>query len=325
MNCNICGNKSDFLFSSLVLNKHQVKYYKCPNCEFIQTEEPFWLDEAYNNAITDLDIGLVSRNISFSNIIEKIIKSNFNYNAKFLDYADGYGLFVRLMRDKGFDFYREDKYCDNIFAQNYDLEDIGKNNKFELVTAFEVFEHLEKPLKEIEQMFKYSDNILFSTELHNNQEFKKSDDWWYFTPETGQHVSFYSKKTLDVIANKFNLKYFSNNNSLHMFGKKDFKDNSLKNDDNFNDVAMSSLIMEDFEFSKNILKNQKINQEKSEKSLLKECSLKQSQVDRLVNDLKLSKNKLFKFQTSLRSEKKVVDEKNEQLHQKDQKINQKSE
>jgi hypothetical protein len=49
----------------------------------------------------------------------------------------GYGMFVRLMRDGGFDFHREDPLCDNLFAQGFDRQDDGT---FELVTAFEVFE-----------------------------------------------------------------------------------------------------------------------------------------------------------------------------------------
>ena len=44
--CNICGNSSAFLFEAEVLNKYDAKYFKCQNCGFIQTENPYWLNEA---------------------------------------------------------------------------------------------------------------------------------------------------------------------------------------------------------------------------------------------------------------------------------------
>jgi hypothetical protein len=43
-----------------------------------------------------------------------------------------------------------------------------KNEKVALLTAFEVFEHLDEPIKDINTMFEQSDNILFSTLLIPN-------------------------------------------------------------------------------------------------------------------------------------------------------------
>ena len=59
MNCKICNTPSVEFVTKQVLTKYNVKYYRCSSCQFIQTEEPYWLDEAYNKAITKLDIGLV--------------------------------------------------------------------------------------------------------------------------------------------------------------------------------------------------------------------------------------------------------------------------
>ena len=43
----MCNSNSDFVFSNKVLGKYDVAYYKCSNCESLQTETPYWLDEAY--------------------------------------------------------------------------------------------------------------------------------------------------------------------------------------------------------------------------------------------------------------------------------------
>jgi hypothetical protein len=227
MNCNICNSETIVLFSTLVMNKHQVKYHKCTKCDFIQTEKPYWLEEAYSSAISTLDIGYVTRNISLSERVSSVIKSGFNTNADFLDYGGGYGLFVRIMRDKGLHFLLEDPYCQNIFAKHFNTTDFAEKKKFELLTAFEVFEHLENPLAEIDMMFARSSSILFTTELQPNNVTKVSD-WWYFMPEAGQHISLYSLKSLQFLAEKYNCNLYSNNYNLHLFTPKKFTFNLVK-------------------------------------------------------------------------------------------------
>ena len=69
----------------------------------------------------------------------------FDPKAKFLDYGGGYGMLVRLMRNYGFDFYYFDKYCQNLFANGFDLKD-SACSRFELLTAFELFEHFSEPV-----------------------------------------------------------------------------------------------------------------------------------------------------------------------------------
>ena len=71
MKCKICKSKSHEFFSTKLLYKFDVKYYKCKSCGFVQTENPYWLNEAYTSAITSQDIGLIGRKNCFSNISQK--------------------------------------------------------------------------------------------------------------------------------------------------------------------------------------------------------------------------------------------------------------
>lgn len=215
--CKICNSNSDKIFHTVILNKYDVEYFKCPLCHFIQTEEPYWLPEAYSSAITSLDIGLVRRNLINYPIVKALINSLLNPSGKFIDYGGGYGMFVRIMRDEGFDYYRQDIYCENLFCKNFDITDIAhQNSKFELLTAFEVFEHLTDPMAEFDKMSNLSDNIFFSTDLHD----KKTDfnKWWYLIPETGQHIALYSRETLQYMANSRGMYYYSQNN-FHLITK----------------------------------------------------------------------------------------------------------
>lgn len=216
MICKICSNETEPFARARILNKYDIQYYKCPQCGFIQTEDPYWLSEAYSEAINRSDIGLLARNLDLSKTTKSVLIFQFDSNKKFLDYGAGYGVFVRVMRDIGFEFYWMDKYAENIFAKDFEADE---NEKYELLTAYEVFEHLDNPAEEMEKMLKYSDNILFSTFLVPSN-YPKPDEWWYYATDHGQHISLYSKKSLETLAKKFGLNFYTNGKNFHLFSKK---------------------------------------------------------------------------------------------------------
>jgi len=217
MNCKICGSESPLLFKAVVLRKHEVGYFHCRECNYIFTEEPYWLEEAYTNPINHSDTGLLNRNIFYSKILSLLLFFFFKKNGKFLDFAGGYGVFSRLMRDNGFDFYWNDPFCTNLFSYGFELDKAG-TTWFELLTSFESFEHFPNPLNEIEKMLSYSRNIFFSTELFSGEAPDKNG-WWYYSFEQGQHVSFYSAQTLGKIAAKYGLHFYSFGD-YHLFSEK---------------------------------------------------------------------------------------------------------
>jgi FkbM family methyltransferase len=225
--CKVCKEDSQYFAKSIVLNQYEVDYFQCSNCGFIQTEEPYWLDEAYSDVIATTDVGLVFRNNNLSRKTAHIILKIFNHEARFLDYGGGYGLFVRIMRDFGFDFYWFDKFCTNLFAKGFEFDET-KNDLYELVTAFEVFEHFSNPIEEIENILKISRNILFSTEILP-QNSPKPGEWWYYSPHDGQHISIYTLKTLSVIAEKYNLNLYSDGSSLHLLTEKTLPEDLFSN------------------------------------------------------------------------------------------------
>ena len=156
MLCPICQTEGREIFKNTILKKYDVSYFQCRECKLIYTETPFWLEEAYQDAIVGTDTGLMQRNISFCVTVNTLIRKFYPSSKNFLDYGAGYGIFVRLMRDVGHHFQWMDKYSENLVAKGFEYQD----GSIDFVTAFELFEHFDKPLQEFEHLLSYSKNIL---------------------------------------------------------------------------------------------------------------------------------------------------------------------
>ena len=224
--CRVCKMEVEALFSTVILGKYSVKYCKCSQCGYVQTEDPYWLEEAYNTPINDSDTGMIMRNLWLKNITATLIYFLFTKEKKFLDYGGGYGVFVRLMRDVGFDFYWQDKHSKNMFAKGFEFSS-SDNTNVELLTCFEAFEHFADPLAEFEKLLTISPNILLSTEFIPEPT-PPPGDWWYYGTEHGQHIGFFQKKTFDFLAKKYNLFFYTNGQNIHLFTEKRLLPSSFK-------------------------------------------------------------------------------------------------
>lgn len=197
-NCRLCGGRLSSRFNLNILNKHDVEYYECEECHSLQTETPFWLDEAYNQNLSNLDTGVAQRNLhnlAACYAVSKLFKAK---NA--IDIGGGDGLLCRLLRDYGINCFVKDKYANPTYAQGFTEPDF---NTPDMVIAFEVFEHFPSPKSDLDALFNLNSNILLaSTAIYTNEQ----KDWWYLSPENGQHVFFYSKKALDLIASRYGRK-----------------------------------------------------------------------------------------------------------------------
>ena len=208
--CKICSHSMNKIFDEKVLHKYTVSYFKCDECSIIQTEQPFWLGEAYSDAIVKADTGLVMRNIKQALQMAALIHFHFDPKSSFVDVAGGYGILTRLMRDFGFNYYWDDPYCENLLARGFESKHCDK--QITAISAFEVMEHIEDPINFIKSEFdKYKcQTIIFSTLLYDDASYPNKD-WWYYTFSTGQHISIYHKKTFNKIAQILNLNFYSFN------------------------------------------------------------------------------------------------------------------
>lgn len=188
---------------------------------FIFVNNPFWLHEAYSDELPSLDTGVLQRNISLADRLSKVLSLPENQDLKDgIDVGGGYGLLVRALRDRGFDFYWSDPYCRNLFSKGFE----GSVRPYDIVTAFEILEHVADPYEFVKGVVtKYSPKIfLFSTECFNPKEVPP-EDWWYWSFETGQHIAFFSSVSLKHLANRIGYNFHDLGGSLYAFTKEGFE------------------------------------------------------------------------------------------------------
>jgi hypothetical protein len=188
VHCKVCRELVEEASIVVVRSRFDVPIYQCSSCGFTFFHEVPWLEEAYADAINATDTGYIARNLSCRDRMRYIIELCLNPEGRFLDFGAGYGMFVRLMRDAGYDFYWSDLYCDNLFAIGFEDPLESSSFKYEAITAFEVMEHVADPIATLEQLFSKSDTVVFSTELML-EPLTARRDWWYFGFDHGQHIS----------------------------------------------------------------------------------------------------------------------------------------
>lgn len=214
MNCKLCGAETGPFGELVVLARHRARYRRCTACGYVFVEDPDWLEEAYaDQAIAALDTGIVMRNLWLAEAVDALLRWRFRGVRSALDYGAGSGLFVRLMRDRGYDFRWTDPYCQNLFALGFEA---GPDGRFDFATCFEVIEHLADPLPVFAELAKRAPTLLVSTELLPDTR-NRPGEWHYYTPDTGQHIGFFTAASLAGVARKLGRHFASDGRMLHAF------------------------------------------------------------------------------------------------------------
>jgi hypothetical protein len=203
--CRLCGGPTSVAFSTKVLGRYWVSFYVCDTCRCLQSEMPYWLDQAYQQAIVATDTGAVRRNVICHAAITCIARV-LGVEGRFLDFGGGTGMLCRLLRDRGFDAYVHDKYAEPVYASGFvlDLKDV-KPGSIGLLSAIEVLEHCTQPATEVGQLFAVRPKVLVATTVPYRGE---DESWWYLSAATGQHVFFFSPEGLSVLAKQHGYHYF---------------------------------------------------------------------------------------------------------------------
>lgn len=212
--CRVCDGTVRAFAAGQVLGDVDVTYLQCPSCGLVMADDPTWLEEAYADAIAPLDVGLLDRCQILANVTSSVLRSERLRGGRFLDWAGGYGVLTRLMRDRGFDFAHTDVYTANIFAAGLTGDLDGQ--RFDLVTAFEVLEHLTDPVGELAPVAQATDRLLVTTQVLPSPA-PRPGEWDYYAPESGQHITFYTPRSLEELAHRLGFDGVVTSSLVHLF------------------------------------------------------------------------------------------------------------
>jgi hypothetical protein len=213
--CAVCSSATEAFGTGVVLGKYDAEFRRCPSCGLIAAPDPTWLPEAYESAIYDGDSGLLRRCRRLSIVTAAVIRSEGLTSGRFLDWAGGYGTLTRLMRDRGYDFAHNDPMAVNVFAEGHEVADPSVG-RYDLVTAFEVLEHLTDPVASLTPLAAVTDRMLVTTQVVPSPAPLPSD-WDYYALESGQHITFYTPRSLELLAARLGYDGVVTSSLVHLF------------------------------------------------------------------------------------------------------------
>ena len=213
--CRVCATHATALFSGPLLGR-TVQYFECPHCGYVQTETPTWLEEAYAEPINRSDTGLLRRNVRNASMVIRVLMLLGRLRGQVIDCAGGYGILVRLLRDRGVNALWHDPFCVNLLARGFEAP---AGASAELVTAFEAMEHFVDPQAELEKLLRRADSVLVSTDLIARPA-PAPADWWYYGAEHGQHIGFFRRRTLEALAEKLGCQVHTDGRAFHLFSRR---------------------------------------------------------------------------------------------------------
>lgn len=205
----------------LALSGVPIYYYICGVCGFcLAPEFSRWSLEQFEREIYNDSYSLIDPDYLNERPINnaKVLLSLFHEQKsqiRHLDYGGGNGLLSKQLREQEWNSASYDPFVD----RDLNMSHLGR---FNLVTAFEVFEHVPDVRRLMSDLLLLLDPkgvILFSTLLSNNHiKAGERITWWYASPRNG-HISLFSRDSLCHLAARANLNFASFSEGFHALWK----------------------------------------------------------------------------------------------------------
>lgn len=206
----------------LPLSGVPIYYSLCRRCGFLFASEfaEWTLDDfrskIYNTGYIDVDPDYPDARprVNARNVLKMF--SDHGARIRHLDFGGGSGTLSKLLVENGWCSVSYDPFVDD---SAWEAANIGR---YDLITAFEVFEHVPEPRKlatTLAQLLTSDGVVLFSTLTSDGHVApNRRLTWWYASPRNG-HISLFSKKSLAILAEKESFRFGSFSPGFHAFWK----------------------------------------------------------------------------------------------------------
>lgn len=199
-----------------------VYYALCPECGFCFAPQLHkWPPEKFEELIYNAVYALIDpeykevRPKRCAGILLNYFP-NLPPTVRHLDYGGGNGLLSKCMIESNWQSVSHDVFV------NKETK-INQLGKFDLISAFEVFEHVpdvQQLMSDLSTLLNDEGIVIFTT-LVTDGNIRPNNrlNWWYASPRNG-HISLFSKKSLAILADKYGFKFGSFSAANHMLFKK---------------------------------------------------------------------------------------------------------
>ena len=203
-------NCHEALGTVLRLSGRPVYYYRCPDCGFLFTRSfDDWRPEDFAQFIYNRDYQTLDPDYAeirpqhCARLLEDLFGERLKA-LRLLDFGGGSGSLARLLRESGCAAASIDPFGDNAATSPP-----AAGGRYDIVTAFEVFEHVADPvgcLQEIDRLLEPDGLLLVSTRINDGDEGRASIgpplSWWYASPRNG-HIALHSRRSLRLLLGRF--------------------------------------------------------------------------------------------------------------------------
>jgi SAM-dependent methyltransferase len=191
-----------------------VAYHRCLSCAHVFAPEfQAWSPQDFAEHIYNADYATVDPHYLGARAEANLqsLTNSFGHaptHIRHLDYGGGTGTLSKLLAAAGWNSRSIDP-----FGDPSDTPSLPTGQRFNLITAIEVFEHHPHPqalMQSLAQLLDDGGVLLVSTFVNDAGTVGPMDPtnplaWWYCAPRNG-HVSLYSTRSLSTLAQNFGLK-----------------------------------------------------------------------------------------------------------------------
>lgn len=212
--CRICSGETLPLLNFEVCGAYDADLIRCSVCGFSFISDPWWLESTFEDRLHRMDVGSLERSLYVARFLKGVSVLIKRWKDQpMLDFGAGDGVLVRHLRDRGLQIRYSDPFASPVFFVG---DAINEDDKFELSVLSEVALHFVDPLQEFKSLLVRSNQVLFTAVKAPE---KIDENWWYLMKSTGQHVAFYSKKSIDKLAKELGCHSYGKGSFFHVISK----------------------------------------------------------------------------------------------------------